>query len=437
MRSEIFITSFILCSTSTIVRPAASARISTIVSSVSSGLMPAVGSSRRSSTGFAASAMASSRWRFSPCERCAASSSALRGEPDGREQLVRARSRTRERVRRGDQKSKARARSLRGDPHVLEHGQVREHVRDLVRLGDAEPRHVVLRHARSLPGPRNQMRPDVGVDFARDQAKERRLAGAVGADDRAQLALGARRSRPVDGEETPVGAREAARCGGAAGPGTTREPRRPFERVKTTRYDVGRCFRFLRSRTSSGHRGTAGAPRARALRGACRAVRRGVDVPARELRRPASRAALAPHRAQRLRRARRRSRRLRARASRACPWMLLHGAHVQHALDGDDVHRGARHRGAEAPRISADIVEHGKLIASITSEPEQSFRDKFVLNTVFRRTAGGGYHVAGVKQFCSIGDAADYYFITGIVEGTTTREGRRDLRADPARRSAA
>jgi alkylation response protein AidB-like acyl-CoA dehydrogenase len=79
---------------------------------------------------------------------------------------------------------------------------------------------------------------------------------------------------------------------------------------------------------------------------------------------------------------------------------------------------------AQKRRYFADIVDRGRLIASITSEPEQSFRDKFVLNTVFRPTASGGYHVAGVKHFCSLGDAADYYFITGIVEGTTTaKEG--------------
>jgi alkylation response protein AidB-like acyl-CoA dehydrogenase len=74
-------------------------------------------------------------------------------------------------------------------------------------------------------------------------------------------------------------------------------------------------------------------------------------------------------------------------------------------------------------RYFADVVERGRLIASITSEPEQSFRDKFVLNTVFRRVAGG-WHVAGVKQFCSLGDAADWYFLTGIVEGATSaRDG--------------
>ncbi len=79
---------------------------------------------------------------------------------------------------------------------------------------------------------------------------------------------------------------------------------------------------------------------------------------------------------------------------------------------------------AQKRRFFGDVVQRGALIASITSEPEQSFRDKFVLNTVFRKTEGGGYHVAGLKQFCSLGDAADYYFITGILEGhTTAKEG--------------
>lgn len=74
---------------------------------------------------------------------------------------------------------------------------------------------------------------------------------------------------------------------------------------------------------------------------------------------------------------------------------------------------------AQKRRWFGEVVQHGRLIASITSEPEQSFRDKFVLHTVFYR-ADGGWRVAGVKQFCSLGDAADYYFVTGIVEGTTS-----------------
>jgi alkylation response protein AidB-like acyl-CoA dehydrogenase len=71
---------------------------------------------------------------------------------------------------------------------------------------------------------------------------------------------------------------------------------------------------------------------------------------------------------------------------------------------------------AQKRRWFGEVVGRGALIASITSEPEQSFRDRFVLNTVFRR-AGDGWRVAGVKQFCSLGDAADYYFVTGVVEG--------------------
>jgi alkylation response protein AidB-like acyl-CoA dehydrogenase len=75
-------------------------------------------------------------------------------------------------------------------------------------------------------------------------------------------------------------------------------------------------------------------------------------------------------------------------------------------------------------RYFGDVVGRGARIASITSEPAQSFRDKFVLNTVFRPTGAGGYRVAGVKQFCSLGDAADYFFVTGILEGhASARDG--------------
>ncbi|HXG16931.1 MAG TPA: acyl-CoA dehydrogenase family protein [Calidithermus sp.] len=78
---------------------------------------------------------------------------------------------------------------------------------------------------------------------------------------------------------------------------------------------------------------------------------------------------------------------------------------------------------AQKRRYFGEIVGRGARIASITSEPEQSFRDRFVLQTVFRRRPGG-WHVSGVKQFCSLGDAADYYFVTGIVEGSpSAREG--------------
>jgi alkylation response protein AidB-like acyl-CoA dehydrogenase len=74
----------------------------------------------------------------------------------------------------------------------------------------------------------------------------------------------------------------------------------------------------------------------------------------------------------------------------------------------------------------SEVVDHGKLVASITSEPEQSFRDRFVLQTRFEPLDGGsaGFRISGLKQFCSLGDAADYYFVSGLVDGApSAREG--------------
>jgi len=96
---------------------------------------------------------------------------------------------------------------------------------------------------------------------------------------------------------------------------------------------------------------------------------------------------------------------------------------LQHALHRDHLPGRARHP-EQKRRYFGEVVGRGARIASITSEPEQSFRDKFVLNTVFRPTGDGGYRVAGVKQFCSLGDAADYFFVTGILEGqASARDG--------------
>ena len=70
-------------------------------------------------------------------------------------------------------------------------------------------------------------------------------------------------------------------------------------------------------------------------------------------------------------------------------------------------------------RYFGEVVREGKLVASITSEPESSFRDKFVFQTVFKPGAGG-YQVSGVKQFCSLGESADYYFVSGMREGSSS-----------------
>jgi alkylation response protein AidB-like acyl-CoA dehydrogenase len=69
-------------------------------------------------------------------------------------------------------------------------------------------------------------------------------------------------------------------------------------------------------------------------------------------------------------------------------------------------------------RYFAEAVEAGRLFASITSEPGASARDRFVLSTTFTPDDAGGYHVQGTKHFCSLADAADYFFVSGIVEGS-------------------
>ena len=40
-------------------------------------------------------------------------------------------------------------------------------------------------------------------------------------------------------------------------------------------------------------------------------------------------------------------------------------------------------------RYFGEVIREGKLVASVTSEPESSFRDKFVLQTIFKPVPGG------------------------------------------------
>ena len=73
-------------------------------------------------------------------------------------------------------------------------------------------------------------------------------------------------------------------------------------------------------------------------------------------------------------------------------------------------------------RYFGEVVEEGKLLATVMSEPDSSFRDRFVLRTVFTPTAQGNYRVQGVKHFCSLADAAHRYFVTGLKEGTASAQ---------------
>ena len=73
-------------------------------------------------------------------------------------------------------------------------------------------------------------------------------------------------------------------------------------------------------------------------------------------------------------------------------------------------------------RYFREVVEEGHLFATVMSEPDSSFRDRFVLRTVFTPTPEGNYRVQGTKHFCSLGDAANRYFVTGLREGSDRAE---------------
>src|SRR5207249_9986763 len=91
--------------------------------------------------------------------------------------------------------------------HVLEHGEMREHVRDLVRLGHAQAGHLVL----GQPGDVAAVEPDAAArrpHLARDQAEKRCLARTIRADDRAELAAADADVDAIDGEEAAERTRE-------------------------------------------------------------------------------------------------------------------------------------------------------------------------------------------------------------------------------------
>ena len=67
--------------------------------------------------------------------------------------------------------------------------QRREHAPAFRRMRQAAPRDLVRLAAPRCPLPSSAMRPALGADHARHRAHRRRLAGAVGADQRHELAL--------------------------------------------------------------------------------------------------------------------------------------------------------------------------------------------------------------------------------------------------------
>src|SRR6185369_4975726 len=112
---------------------------------------------------------------------------ALGREPERAQKLRDVRPDVGQTPERGEPPGLARAR-LRGDAHVLEHRDLREDVRDLERLGDAQP---VDRLGRE-PGDLAPPEPDTagaGPVKSGDQVEERGFPGPVGPDHREDLAL--------------------------------------------------------------------------------------------------------------------------------------------------------------------------------------------------------------------------------------------------------
>jgi alkylation response protein AidB-like acyl-CoA dehydrogenase len=72
-------------------------------------------------------------------------------------------------------------------------------------------------------------------------------------------------------------------------------------------------------------------------------------------------------------------------------------------------------------RLFREVVEHGKLFASVTSEPTSSLRGNFKPSTIARKV-DGGYVVSGVKHFASLSSAADYFNTLCLLEGAESME---------------
>ena len=86
------------------------------------------------------------------------------------------------------------------EQEVLEHGGVLEQLDVLERPRDAAPGHLVRRHPRDVLPVEDQAARAWIVD-PRDQIEDGRLAGAVGADDREDLARLDLEAHAVDGPQ--------------------------------------------------------------------------------------------------------------------------------------------------------------------------------------------------------------------------------------------
>src|SRR5229473_2401747 len=166
------------CSTTTIVRSCARLRISSAVASVSRSVMPATGSSSSNSRRSWIKSMPISSHCFWPWLKAPAGMALLSARPIrssvaaiGREA--------------GEQGSPGATAVGQRQFEVFDDGQVFEHGRPLELAADAEIGDLRLVEPRQILAAAKEHFAGIGAGLAGDDIHHRRLAGAVGADDRA------------------------------------------------------------------------------------------------------------------------------------------------------------------------------------------------------------------------------------------------------------
>ncbi len=187
-------TTFMLCSTISTVRPAATFLISSVTRATSSWPMPWVGSSSNISSGSVASVVAISSARLRPY-----GSETVwrwqRPQVDLVEQVQRAPVHRLQHPLAAPELERHPGRPLQRDADVFQHREVREHRRDLVGAHDAAAGDVLGRLARDV----DAVEQDASAcrrQELRQQVEAGGLARAVGADQRVDCATPHLQARP-------------------------------------------------------------------------------------------------------------------------------------------------------------------------------------------------------------------------------------------------
>ena len=188
MRSAKANTASMSCSISRIVSSRLTSRSSPTMRALSSGPIPAIGSSSSSMRGPVASAIAISSWRCSPWLSLETSTSARPAEPDARERGARRLAQRGLLARRTPETEGMPGMRLHGERHVVERGEIGKQRGDLERAGEPEPAAAIGRQRGDVAAAEANA-AGVGRELADELADQRGLAGAVRPDDGVQLAL--------------------------------------------------------------------------------------------------------------------------------------------------------------------------------------------------------------------------------------------------------